>query len=166
MIEHAEAARLSKKLVTLDANVALDVAIDDLAVHEPDYKRLIAFLKAMEFNGLMRRVAEFASVEAGEIEADNKLAGAVAPSAPPAPSGGAPQLPLGRPTQPGDSSHAGRPQAPAYASLTPQALAAARIAAARNAKFDRSKYRTLRSIGELNAVLARAPKRTWSRSIR
>ena len=156
LIEHAEAARLSKKLVTLDANVDLDVAIGDLAVHEPDYKRLIAFLKAMEFNGLMRRVAEFASVEAGEIEADNKLAGATAPSAPPAQSGGAPQLPLGRPAQPGNSSHAGRPQAPAYASLTPQALAGARIAAARNAKFDRSKYRALRSIGELNAVLARA----------
>ncbi len=30
--------------------------IGDLAVHEPDYKRLIAFLKAMEFNSLMRRV--------------------------------------------------------------------------------------------------------------
>ncbi len=156
LIEHAEAARLSKKLVTLDANVALDVAIGDLAVHEPDYKRLIAFLKAMEFNGLMRRVAEFASVEAGEIEADTKLAGAVAPSASPGQSVGSPQLPLGRPAQPGDVSHAGRPQAPAYTSLTPQALAAARIAAARNAKFDRSKYRTLRNIGELNAVLARA----------
>jgi len=156
LIEHAEAARLSKKLVTLDANVDLDVAIGDLAVHEPDYKRLIAFLKAMEFNGLMRRVAEFASVEAGEIEADTKLAGAVAQSASPGQSVGSPQLPLGRPAQPGDGSHAGRPQAPAYTSLTPQALAAARIAAARNAKFDRSKYRTLRNIGELNAVLARA----------
>ena len=156
LIEHAEAARLSKKLVTLDANVDLDVAIGDLAVHEPDYKRLIAFLKAMEFNGLMRRVAEFASVEAGEIEADTKLAGAVVQSASPGQSVGSPQLPLGRPAQPGDGSHAGRPQAPAYTSLTPQALAAARIAAARNAKFDRSKYRTLRNIGELNAVLARA----------
>ncbi len=156
LIEHAEAARISKKLVTLDANVTLDVPIGDLAVHEPDYKRLIAFLKAMEFNALMRRVAEFAGVEAGEIEADKKLAGGAGQTAAPGSSVAAPQLPLGRPAQPGDSSRTGRPEAPAYASLTPQALVAARVATARNAKFDRSKYRTLRSVEELNAVLARA----------
>ncbi len=44
LIENAEQARLSKKLVTLDDKVKLDVPIGDLAVHEPDYKRLIAFL--------------------------------------------------------------------------------------------------------------------------
>src|SRR5262249_34708242 len=75
LIEHAEAARISKKLVTLDRNVKLDVPIGDLAVHEPDYKRLIGFLKAMEFNGLMRRVAEFASVDAGAIEPEARFAG-------------------------------------------------------------------------------------------
>src|SRR6185437_1553833 len=42
LIEHAEAARISKKLVTLDDHVKLDVPIGDLAVHEPDYKRLVA----------------------------------------------------------------------------------------------------------------------------
>src|ERR1700741_5407329 len=62
LIENAEAARISKKLVTLDGHVKLDVPIGDLAVHEPDYKRLIAFLKAMEFNALTRRVAEFAEI--------------------------------------------------------------------------------------------------------
>ena len=34
----------------------------ELAVHEPDYKLLIAFLKGMEFNTLTRRVAEFAHI--------------------------------------------------------------------------------------------------------
>src|SRR5438876_5510371 len=58
LIENAERARLSKKLVTLDAHVALEVPLAELAVHEPDYKRLIAFLKAMEFATLTRRVAE------------------------------------------------------------------------------------------------------------
>src|ERR1700760_1205766 len=38
LIDHAEAARMSKKLVTLDDSVKLDVPIGDLAVHEPDYK--------------------------------------------------------------------------------------------------------------------------------
>src|SRR5271168_4728395 len=66
LIDHAEAARMSKKLVTLDTNVKLDVPISDLAVHEPDYKHLIAFLKAMEFSSLTRRVAEYASIETAE----------------------------------------------------------------------------------------------------
>ena len=44
--------------------------VDDLAVHEPDYKHLIAFLKAMEFTTLTRRVAEKSGIEAGEIEAE------------------------------------------------------------------------------------------------
>ena len=39
LIDNAEKARLSKRLVTLDDKVALDVPIDDIAVHEPDYKR-------------------------------------------------------------------------------------------------------------------------------
>ena len=58
LIDNAEIARISKRLVTLDHNVPLDVPVDQLAVHEPDYKNLIAFLKAMEFNTITRRVAE------------------------------------------------------------------------------------------------------------
>ena len=69
LIDYADKARLSKRLVTLDSNVKLDVPLDDLAVHEPDYKRLVSFLKAMEFNALTRRVAEFSGVDAAEIEA-------------------------------------------------------------------------------------------------
>src|SRR5690349_6456972 len=75
LIENAERARLSKKLVTLDNQVKLDVPIGDLAVHEPDHKRLIAFLKAMEFNAITRRVAEFAQLDAGAIGPDARLAG-------------------------------------------------------------------------------------------
>ena len=63
LIDNADKARLSKKLVTLDDKVKLDVPIGDLAVHEPDHKRLIAFLKAMEFSSLTRRVAEFADID-------------------------------------------------------------------------------------------------------
>jgi len=73
LIDNADKARLSKRLVTLDDKVKLDVPITDLAVHEPDYKRLIAFLKAMEFTTLTRRATEFSGIEAGEIEADDKL---------------------------------------------------------------------------------------------
>ena len=70
LIENADKARLSKTLVTLDAHVPLDVPIADLAVHDPDARRLIAFLKAMEFSSLIRRVAEFSGVDPAEIEPD------------------------------------------------------------------------------------------------
>ena len=50
LIDNAEKARISKVLVTLDQNVKLEVPLADLAVHEPDYKLLIAFLKQMEFS--------------------------------------------------------------------------------------------------------------------
>src|ERR1041385_3724413 len=70
LIDNAELARISKKLVTLDQHVPLEVPVAELAVHEPDYKNLIAFLKAMEFNTLTRRVAEKSGIEASEIEAN------------------------------------------------------------------------------------------------
>ncbi|MEJ2434895.1 MAG: 5'-3' exonuclease H3TH domain-containing protein, partial [Pseudolabrys sp.] len=69
LTQFAEQARLSKKLVTLDQNVPLDIVVDQLAVHEPDYKHLIAFLKAMEFTSITRRVAEKSGIDAGAIEA-------------------------------------------------------------------------------------------------
>src|SRR3982075_1798389 len=38
LIDNAELARLSKRLVTLDDRVKLEVPLSDLAVHEPEYK--------------------------------------------------------------------------------------------------------------------------------
>src|SRR5271165_3415366 len=70
LIDNADKARLSKMLVTLDDRVKLDVPAGALAVHDPDYRRLVAFLKAMEFSSLTRRVGEFASIEVGAIEPD------------------------------------------------------------------------------------------------
>src|SRR6185312_7092560 len=80
LIDNAEIARISKRLVTLDNKVPLDVPVDQLAVHEPDYKNLIAFLKAMEFNTITRRVAEKAEIDASQVEADVKLT-SIAPAA-------------------------------------------------------------------------------------
>ncbi|MGL4438508.1 MAG: 5'-3' exonuclease, partial [Bosea sp. (in: a-proteobacteria)] len=74
LIEHAEKARISKKLVQLDANVPLEVAIGDLRVATPDPRNLIAFLKAMEFTTVTRRVAEAYEAEAGAIDADPEFA--------------------------------------------------------------------------------------------
>jgi DNA polymerase-1 len=158
LIEHADNARLSKKLVTLDANVKLDVPLADLAVHDPDYKRLIAFLKAMEFSTLTRRVAEFAGVDPAAIEADGKLMARAAPSKPKAPEQASLPLPVTVTTSAPDNARERMARRPADAEpeFAPQARAAARIAAARNAKIDRSRYETVRSLERLNAWIARA----------
>src|SRR6516164_2195349 len=164
LIENAESARLSKKLVTLDAHVALEVPLADLAVHDPDYKRLIAFLKAMEFATLTRRVAEFSGIDAGEIEPDGKLKTGPAAARDTGERRGAEGAParqasLPLPPVPGRESKPvpGRAAAPpTQEEFTPQALAAARVAAARNAKIDRSRYEIVRSLDRLAAWIARA----------
>jgi DNA polymerase-1 len=45
------------------------VPLDDLAVHEPDARRLVAFLKAMEFTTLTRRVADYSHIDPSDVEA-------------------------------------------------------------------------------------------------
>src|SRR5215510_10624291 len=67
LLENAEKARISKKLVTLNDRVPLEVPVENLVVHEPDYKHLIAFLKAMEFTTLTQRVAEKSGIDSSQI---------------------------------------------------------------------------------------------------
>src|SRR6186713_412349 len=70
LIDNADKARISRKLVQLDDHVKLDTPLDDLIVREPDARKLIAFLKAMEFTTLTRRVAEYSQVDPSDVEAD------------------------------------------------------------------------------------------------
>ncbi|RIJ32881.1 DNA polymerase I [Henriciella mobilis] len=58
LIEHAEQVRTSKLLVTLKDDVPVEVALEDLAVADPDPKTLIDFLEKMEFRTITRRVRE------------------------------------------------------------------------------------------------------------
>lgn len=69
LIEFAEQARISRRLVLLDQDVPVDVPLDDMVVIEPDAKKLIGFLKDMEFNTLTRRMAEMLDADADAIEA-------------------------------------------------------------------------------------------------
>ena len=165
LIANTEKARLSKTLVTLDAHVPLDVPLAEIAVHEPDQKRLIAFLKAMEFNALIRRVAEFYGVDPAEIEPDEKLLKGGAAAAPLRAgamdrTAGQSELPLAAaaPARAGSSAApaASRKGGNGAAPLTPQSLAAARIEAAKSAKFDRARYEAVRTVERLKAWVARA----------
>ena len=63
LIENAENARISLKLVTLDQKVPVKEQPDEFAVHEPDARELIAFLKAMEFSAITKRVAAHFEIE-------------------------------------------------------------------------------------------------------
>ena len=180
LIENAEKARISRQLVLLDDKVALDVPLEELAVHEPDARKLIAFLKAMEFSTLTRRVAEYAQVDPSDIEAEGGAKGGRASSPPPqnaavmagldpaihlTSQGSSNQMdPRVKPG--GDDREGGGggalPSGRNYAKttgssepLTPISLAAARAAAARKTKIERNKYLTVRTLADLKAWVAR-----------
>jgi DNA polymerase-1 len=182
LIEHAEKARISRKLVLLDDKVALDVPLDDLAVHEPDARKLIAFLKAMEFSTLTRRVAEYSQIDPADVEAEGgepgkrrdgsdwnaDLLSAPSPLAGEGRGGGSnngsdltspPSLTLPRkgggnaPTAGKGSAHATGPGNKEV--LTPVSLAAARAAAARKLPVDRNAYQPVRTLDQLNGWIAR-----------
>ena len=68
LINHADQIRLSKQLVTLDANTPLGFTPDDLEVRDPDPEVLLGFLKEMEFRTLTRRIADKLGVDAPVIE--------------------------------------------------------------------------------------------------
>jgi DNA polymerase-1 len=182
LLENAEKARISRQLVLLDDKVELDVPLDELAVHEPDARKLIAFLKAMEFSTLTRRVADYSQIDPSDIEPDIgvKSAASVFGSLPLAQkvdeSGNVPRLnvPNGEGASGDLFAAAGVPNPPSPASgraagampthgraersavvLTPQALAAARAVAARKTKIDRSKYQTIRDLDQLKAWTSR-----------
>jgi DNA polymerase-1 len=179
LIEHAEKARISRQLVLLDDKVALDVPLDELAVHEPDARKLIAFLKAMEFSTLTRRVAEYAQIDPSDIEAEGGKRGAGRSSETPPVDAGALSSPSPLEGEGGDggatsagargsppsptlplkgAQNAGRGYAKvdgAVGPLTPISLAAARAEAARHTKIDRNKYQTVRTLADLNAWIAR-----------
>lgn len=156
LIDNAESARISKRLVTLDQHVDLDTPIDDLLVHEPDYKNLIAFLKAMEFSTLTRRVAEAADIDASQIEADARLGSGKS---------------LTRPQEQNDTAAEAKPQKTSDDSgmlplsgggktsdvvATPISLAAARAERVRAIPVDRSKYEVVRDLARLKAWMQRA----------
>ena len=69
LIDHAEAVRLSKQLVTLKQDVPLEVPCEDLAVADPDPATLLEFLEKMEFRTITRRVREHFAMEGVDVEA-------------------------------------------------------------------------------------------------
>ncbi len=69
ILDNVDKIHLSKKLVTLKPDVPLEVPLDALTLDEPNGPKLVAFLKAMEFTSLTRRVAEATGTDASAVEA-------------------------------------------------------------------------------------------------
>lgn len=58
LIDHAGDARISKKLVSLDAHVAVPFALDDLTVHDVNHGTLRDFLDSQGFRSVLTRLGE------------------------------------------------------------------------------------------------------------
>ncbi|MCK1391777.1 DNA polymerase I [Bradyrhizobium sp. 1] len=156
LIEHAEKARISRQLVLLDDKVDLEVPLDDLAVHEPDARKLVAFLKAMEFSTLTRRVADYSQIDPANVDADPGYASGASVFSPLPPSDVVPapgtpaQVPSGQ-----RNASASKEDKAAGPKGAPISLAAAREEALRKLPVDRGKYQAIKTLAELNAFITR-----------
>ncbi|MBO6633537.1 DNA polymerase I [Parvibaculum sp.] len=72
LIEFAEQARISRRLVELDNNVPVEEPLEEMGVRDPDPETLIGFFKDMEFNTLTRRVGERFNIDVDAIPASGE----------------------------------------------------------------------------------------------
>jgi DNA polymerase-1 len=143
LIDNAELARVSKKLVLLDDKAPLKIPLDMLGVDGSDPKRLVAFLKAMEFTRLTETVAKASGIDPADVEPDPELsAGAAVAKSKPATKEAPATVGKVAPAADGD--------------LTPQALFAAREAQLKAIPFNHKSYETVTSAKQLDAWIARA----------
>ncbi|CAG1012963.1 MAG: DNA polymerase I [Rhizobiaceae bacterium] len=167
IIDNADKARISRDLVRLKNDVPVAEGIDEFELRPPNGPKLIAFLKAMEFSTLTRRVAEASGVEIADVEpAEVKVEwGATAHG----PDMGTASLPLegragsgetGAGTASAPSAGATPPGPPGHPPVkgegTPAALAARRAEAAVAAKIDVDAYHCIRDLPTLEAWVAEA----------
>ncbi len=157
LTDNAEIARLSKTLVRLEDAVPLTTSVDEIGVHDPDPKRLVAFLKAMEFGQITRRVCDAYGLEAAAIDADPELA------APGAGTGFRGESDIGKPPSasdaplPHDPTSGDAPTPLPHDGATAPAAAAERVFAQITAvPVDRSAYETVRTLDRLDRWIATA----------
>ncbi|MEM1286280.1 MAG: DNA polymerase I [Pseudomonadota bacterium] len=134
LIEFADQARVSKQLVTLKKDVPAEEAVESTAVRDLDGERLIAFLKAMEFTTLTRRVAS-----ATETSVDGVESASV--------------------STPGFEGAKVEERVKADGEMTPAALAEARANEAASVTIDASKYKTVFDPAKLESLFDEA---RWS----
>jgi DNA polymerase-1 len=167
--ETVELIKVSRELVRLVRDVALEVPLDDLGLAPVEGKTLVAFCKAMEFTTITKRAAEAYGVEANLIEPDPAYAG---------PAGwrgrnGEVQEPQGLERTSPDQAEAtqkdpvatkgprrnaryGEQSEPALVASGPGQLAAARAETLKTLPFDHKAYQTITELQQLDTYLATA----------
>jgi len=89
---NADLIRISRRLVSLDGDMPLDVGLDALELREPEPQAVMGFLAEMEFRTLTRRVAERLKIDLPALPDGPVVAGAHPdPAAPGAAPGAAPE---------------------------------------------------------------------------
>ncbi len=107
--------RISKTLVTLVRDVPVEHALDTLVAHPLDAPKAVAFLKAMEFTTLTKRVADLSGVDFDSVPPDPAYAAA-------GKGGAVPAAPITDAASPAPAA------VPSADALTPASLAAERLA--------------------------------------
>ncbi|HEY4199324.1 MAG TPA: DNA polymerase I [Devosiaceae bacterium] len=74
LIQNAELARISRRLVTLEQKVPVELGLDALSRVPIDPRTLFPFLKAMEFNTITKRLAGLLDADADAFAPDPELA--------------------------------------------------------------------------------------------
>jgi DNA polymerase-1 len=142
LIEFADQARLSKTLVTLEANVPLDVTLAETAVRAPEPDVLTAFMREMEFSTLLRRVAKGLGAKLSDSEA----------KAPPRKKKDEYDHPLRRSAR----GETGPPRERPVEGGSPAELAIERASKLEAIAFDRTKYETVTEPRRLAELLEKA----------
>jgi DNA polymerase I len=148
--ENVERIRISKQLVTLVRDVAVETPLDDLAVPKLEGKALVAFLKAMELTTITRRVGEICGVDVSAIEPDPRFVGLAGWQG----RNGEAALAQAQETAAATPAPLAAPS-PAPGAATPSDLAQTRASEAK-APVDRAAYRTVRTLDQLRDWVARA----------
>ena len=63
IVEHADKARLSRELATLDDKVPLDIDLEAMKIKEPDAEKLLELFKHLEFKSLIQEYAPETSLD-------------------------------------------------------------------------------------------------------
>ena len=149
-----ERVRMSKKLVELVRDVPLMTPLADLALPPFAAKPVVAFLKAMEFTTLTRRVAEKGDIDVDHVEPEERLKAGVYSGKGVKPAAGGSSAEGGAK---GSDQSAVAPAATATeGGMGPASLAAQRKTEGEATKIDHSAYTTLLSLDQLDQWLAEA----------
>ncbi len=168
-----EKVRMSRKLVDLVRDVPLVTPLVDLGLPPLEAKPLIAFLKAMEFTTITRRIAEKADIDVNAVEPEERLRvgnyGGRSSSSPLAeegreraagavPNGDAAGINASAASQtPSSRGESPLPALPRKGGgFAPADLASARKAEGEATKIDRASYETILSLESLDRWLSTA----------